>query len=58
MKAIQITATGSPEVLKYVEGDQVKVSFKTPERAALITPASPSSDDDYLALVMPLRLQE
>lgn len=55
---IGFNATYLLEVLKYVEGDQVKVSFKTPERAALITPASPSSDDDYLALVMPLRLQE
>ncbi|MFN2433081.1 MAG: DNA polymerase III subunit beta [Gemmatimonadota bacterium] len=46
------------EVLKYVEGDQVQITFKSPERAALLTPAGRKGEDDYLALVMPLRLQE
>ncbi|MBA2565122.1 MAG: DNA polymerase III subunit beta [Gemmatimonadetes bacterium] len=46
------------EVLKYVDGDQVKLTFKSPERAALVTPAGGNGDGRYLALVMPLRLQE
>jgi DNA polymerase-3 subunit beta len=46
------------EVLKYAESEQVKLTFKSPERATLITPAGAPSDEDYLALVMPLRLQE
>jgi DNA polymerase-3 subunit beta len=46
------------EVLKFTESDQVQLTFKSPERAALITPHGKSADEDYLALVMPLRLQE
>lgn len=46
------------EVLKYIEGDQVRLTFKTPERATLITPAGKQEGEDYFALVMPLRLQE
>jgi DNA polymerase-3 subunit beta len=46
------------EVLKSLESEQVELTFKTPERAALIAPAGPTGDEDYLALVMPLRLQE
>lgn len=42
------------EVLKYMPTDEVKVTFKSSERAAVIVP----DDDglDYLCLVMPLRL--
>ncbi len=46
------------EVLKYMESEQVELTFKTPERAALLAPAGRAGDEDYLALVMPLRLQE
>lgn len=46
------------EVLKYVDDDQVRLTFKSPERAALITPAGSNGEEEYLALVMPLRLQE
>jgi DNA polymerase-3 subunit beta len=46
------------EVLKYMDGDQVQLTFKSPERAALLAPARPPDGEDYLALVMPLRLQE
>lgn len=43
------------EVLRYMPTDEVKMTFKAPERAATI---EPSGDDapDYLCLVMPLRL--
>jgi DNA polymerase III subunit beta len=43
------------EVLRYMPSDEVKVSFKAPERAATMAPVG---DDvpDYLCLVMPLRL--
>ena len=46
------------EVLRYVDGDQARLTFKSPERAAVITPASKAEGEEYLALVMPLRLQE
>ncbi len=46
------------EVLKYVEAEQVRLTFKSPERAALIAPASQDPGEEYLALVMPLRLQD
>jgi DNA polymerase-3 subunit beta len=46
------------EVLRYVDGDQARLTFKSPERAAVITPASRPEGEEYLALVMPLRLQE
>lgn len=45
------------EVLRAIDSDEVEMTFKAPERAALIEPAD-SSDGAYLCLVMPLRLQE
>lgn len=46
------------EVLRYMPSDEVKMTFKAPERAATIEPASSngSAAPDYLCLVMPLRL--
>jgi DNA polymerase-3 subunit beta len=46
------------EVLRYMPGDDVKLTFKAPERAATIEPVSRDGKDvaDYLCLVMPLRL--
>jgi DNA polymerase-3 subunit beta len=43
------------EVLRYMPSDEVKISFKAPERAATLEPLG---DDvpDFLCLVMPLRL--
>jgi DNA polymerase III subunit beta len=43
------------EVLRYMPSEEVKISFKAPERAATLEPVG---DDamDYLCLVMPLRL--
>lgn len=45
------------EVLRFVETDEVEMTFRAPERAALIRPAGEGADS-YLCLVMPLRLQE
>jgi len=46
------------EVLRYMPTDEVKMTFKAPERAATLEPISPDAEDtiDYLCLVMPLRL--
>ncbi len=46
------------EVLRYMQTDEVRVSFKAPERAATIEPVYPEGKEgpDYLCLVMPLRL--
>lgn len=45
------------EVLRYIPTDEVRMTFRTPERAAIIEPVGELPDDaDYLCLVMPLRL--
>lgn len=45
------------EVLRYMPSDEVKMTFKAPERAATIEPVAADGDKtDYLCLVMPLRL--
>jgi DNA polymerase III subunit beta len=46
------------EVLRYVGTDEVKMSFKAPERAAVLEPVAGDGGEamDYLCLVMPLRL--
>jgi len=46
------------EVLRYVGTDEVKMSFKAPERAAVVEPLASGDAEpmDYLCLVMPLRL--
>ena len=45
------------EVLRYMPTDEVRMTFKAPERAATIEPISDEDDGvDYLCLVMPLRL--
>jgi DNA polymerase III subunit beta len=45
------------EVLKYMPSDEVRLSFKAPERAATIEPTDDGTGD-YLCLIMPLRLLE
>ena len=45
------------EVLRFVDADEVEISLKAPERAALVRPAG-ENGEQYLCLVMPLRLQE
>lgn len=47
------------EVLRYMATDEVKLSFKAPERAATVEPIHPDGEggeEEYLCLVMPLRL--
>src|SRR5687768_15154990 len=44
------------EVLRYMPTDEVKMTFKAPERAATIEPEAWSESAQYLCLVMPLRL--
>lgn len=45
------------EVLRYMPTQEVKLSFKAPERAATIEPVGEGDEvADYLCLVMPLRL--
>ena len=46
------------EVLRYMPTDEVKMTFKAPERATTIEPVLPEGEDpmDYLCLIMPLRL--
>lgn len=44
------------EVLRYIESDEVKLTLKAPERPVTLEPVG--SDDDYICLVMPLRLLE
>jgi DNA polymerase-3 subunit beta len=48
------------EVLKYMPTDDVKLTFKAPERAATIEPVAKDGGDapQYFCLVMPLRLRE
>ena len=45
------------EVLRFMPTDEVKLSFKAPERAATIEPTDTESGE-YLCLIMPLRLLE
>jgi DNA polymerase-3 subunit beta len=46
------------EVLRYMPAEDIKLTFKAPERAATIEPVSREDQPvpDYLCLVMPLRL--
>jgi DNA polymerase-3 subunit beta len=44
------------EVLKYMPTDEVKMTFKAPERAATCEPVGWDDPASYLTLVMPLRL--
>jgi DNA polymerase III subunit beta len=44
------------EILRYMPTDDVKLTFKAPERAATIEPEGWSDPAKYLCLVMPLRL--
>lgn len=46
------------EVLRYMPTDEVKMAFKAPERAATLEPvwSDDKTDENYLCLVMPLRL--
>jgi len=51
---IGFNATYLLEILRYMPDEDVRMTFKAPERAATFAPAS--GDPEYLCLVMPLRL--
>ena len=44
------------EILKYIPTDEVRLTFKAPERAATCEPVGWNDPSSYLTLVMPLRL--
>jgi len=44
------------EILKYMPTDEVRFTFKAPERAATVEPAGWDDAASYMCLVMPLRL--
>ena len=44
------------EILKYMPTDEVRFTFKAPERAATVEPAGWDDPASYMCLVMPLRL--
>jgi DNA polymerase-3 subunit beta len=44
------------ELLRYMPTDEVRMSFKAPERAATMQPVGNEDTPDFLCLVMPLRL--
>ena len=49
-------ATYLLEILRYMPTEEVRLTFKAPERAATIEPEGWSEPGKYLCLVMPLRL--
>jgi DNA polymerase-3 subunit beta len=53
---IGFNATYLLEILRYMPTDEVRLTFKAPERAATIEPEGWSDNASYLCLVMPLRL--
>ena len=55
---IGFNATYLLEILRYMPTEQVKLTFKAPERAATIEPEAWDDGAKYLCLVMPLRLMD
>lgn len=53
---IGFNATYLLEILKYIPTEEVKMTFKAPERAATFEPEAWNDSAKFLALVMPLRL--
>ena len=46
------------EILRFIPTDEVKLTFKAPERAATFEPEGWSDPSTYMCLVMPLRLMD
>ncbi len=46
------------EILRYMPTDEVRLTFKAPERAATIEPEAWNDPGSYMCLVMPLRLMD
>ena len=55
---IGFNATYLLEILRYMPTEQVRLTFKAPERAATIEPEGWDDGAKYLCLVMPLRLMD
>jgi DNA polymerase-3 subunit beta len=55
---LDFNATYLEDVLKVMKSERVRVSFKGPDRAVLITPEIGEGGEEYLCLVMPLRVME
>jgi len=55
---IGFNATYMLEILRYMPTEQVRLTFKAPERAATIEPEGWDDPAKYLCLVMPLRLMD
>jgi DNA polymerase-3 subunit beta len=53
---IGFNATYLLEILRYMPTEEVRLTFKAPERAATIEPQGWADPAQYLCLVMPLRL--
>jgi DNA polymerase III subunit beta len=53
---IGFNATYLLEILKYMPTDEVRFTFKAPERAATVEPVGWNDPASYMCLVMPLRL--
>jgi DNA polymerase-3 subunit beta len=53
---IGFNATYLLEILRYIPTDEVRLTFKAPERAATVEPEGWADPATYLCLVMPLRL--
>jgi DNA polymerase-3 subunit beta len=53
---IGFNATYLLEVLKYMPTDEIRLTFKAPERAATCEPVGWKDPASYMTLVMPLRL--
>ena len=55
---IGFNATYLLEILRYMPTEELKLTFKAPERAATLEPEAWSDASKYLCLVMPLRLMD
>ena len=53
---IGFNATYLLEILKFIPTDEVRMTFKAPERAATCEPVGWDDPASYMTLVMPLRL--
>jgi DNA polymerase-3 subunit beta len=46
------------EILRFIPTDEVRLTFKAPERAATLEPEGWNDPATYMCLVMPLRLMD
>ncbi|NBS59060.1 MAG: hypothetical protein EBS65_18860 [Betaproteobacteria bacterium] len=53
---IGFNATYLLEILRYMPTDEIRLTFKAPDRAATIEPEGWTDPSKYLCLLMPLRL--